>query len=686
MRVPAPEPGPPVWSYLNPVNARPPRRTGVLVGAAAVLVLLIGGLVWFTAFRGDSGGTGARSVDRSRQAAVTFAADWQAGKLTPGLFTTGNEAVAKTAFVTAGLQAVGGHPQKVVLTAFDRPPVVKDAPGRGVATMRVTWDLGAGRAWTYDTKAQFQEMAAPTEGDKATSTASIDAEPTWKVAWIPALVEPSLVEGEVLTAARLPAARGDLLGVDGQSLTGGGSSSGTGKVEVGIQPRRATDPAGTARTVAALLKVDPVALVKKVQAAAPDAFVSVIVLDRAAYNAIKSQIQPLPGTMFREQGQPGPSTALARALLGTVGSATKDLAAKSGGAIAEGDQVGLSGLQAAQQAKLGGTPGLIVRAAPADPGAPSLGLKSFDATPGQPITLTLDRRIQAAADAAIAGTANPSALVVIRPSTGDVLAVANGPSNQSGYNRAMVGHYPPGSTFKVASGLTLFQQGLTLDATVQCPATITVGKVFRNAEGEVLGPVPFRKDFANSCNTAFIGQSRTITAQQLTDTATSLGYRKLDVGAPLFGGSVPVATDPTEHAADMIGQGQVEASPFAVALASASVAAGRTLTPRLIVDPASPAPAPGATLPVGPIAALREAMRGVVTDGTGTALKGVPGGDVFGKTGTAEFGTATPPQTHAWFTGYQGDLAFAVLVEDGGFGGAVAAPLAARFLTTLAGG
>ena len=82
---------------------------------------------------------------------------------------------------------------------------------------------------------------------------------------------------------------------------------------------------------------------------------------------------------------------------------------------------------------------------------------------------------------------------------------------------------------------------------------------------------------------------------------------------------------------------------------------------------------------------LRDLMRAVVTEGTGTALKGVPGGPVHGKTGTAEFGTKNPPDTHAWFTGYQSDVAFAVVVEGGGFGAKAAAPIAADFLTRLAG-
>jgi cell division protein FtsI/penicillin-binding protein 2 len=91
------------------------------------------------------------------------------------------------------------------------------------------------------------------------------------------------------------------------------------------------------------------------------------------------------------------------------------------------------------------------------------------------------------------------------------------------------------------------------------------------------------------------------------------------------------------------------------------------------------APAPAA-LPQPALDQTRALMRSVVTEGSGTALQGAPGGDVFGKTGTAEYGTEVPPKTRAWFVGYQGDLAFAVLVEDGRSGGSVAAPIARSFL------
>ena len=70
---------------------------------------------------------------------------------------------------------------------------------------------------------------------------------------------------------------------------------------------------------------------------------------------------------------------------------------------------------------------------------------------------------------------------------------------------------------------------------------------------------------------------------------------------------------------------------------------------------------------------LTALMAQVVTSGTGTAAA-VAGRTVYGKTGTAEFGSANPPKTHAWFIGFSGNLAVAVIVEGGGVGGTVAAP------------
>ena len=75
-------------------------------------------------------------------------------------------------------------------------------------------------------------------------------------------------------------------------------------------------------------------------------------------------------------------------------------------------------------------------------------------------------------------------------------------------------------------------------------------------------------------------------------------------------------------------------------------------------------------------------MASVMQPGGTADGAGLPPG-TFGKTGTAEFGSGNPPATHAWFIGYHGNLAFAVIVEGGGVGGRVAAPLAAKFLNAV---
>jgi cell division protein FtsI/penicillin-binding protein 2 len=118
-----------------------------------------------------------------------------------------------------------------------------------------------------------------------------------------------------------------------------------------------------------------------------------------------------------------------------------------------------------------------------------------------------------------------------------------------------------------------------------------------------------------------------------------------------------------------------------MASVAAAVASGQWRAPSLTTAPAAPAVTAPA-LDSGIAATLRQFMASVPQPGGTAAGAGLPPG-TFGKTGTAEFGSGNPPQTHAWFIGYRGNLAFAVIVEGGGVGGRVAAPLAAKFLNAL---
>jgi cell division protein FtsI/penicillin-binding protein 2 len=185
--------------------------------------------------------------------------------------------------------------------------------------------------------------------------------------------------------------------------------------------------------------------------------------------------------------------------------------------------------------------------------------------------------------------------------------------------------------------------------------------------------VPFARDFAQSCNTAFVSLAKRLEPDALTRTGRDFGLGRTSAS------TVPAGRDAVERAATMIGQDRIVASPLAMAGVAATVADGRWRAPRLV---ATDRHQTGPALDQGELSTLRTLMRSVVTSGTGTALASVPG-EVAGKSGTAEYGGGNPPPTHAWFIALRGDLAVAVLVENGRSGGSVAAPIAARFYQAL---
>ncbi|MFA9564870.1 MAG: penicillin-binding transpeptidase domain-containing protein, partial [Acidimicrobiales bacterium] len=301
-----------------------------------------------------------------------------------------------------------------------------------------------------------------------------------------------------------------------------------------------------------------------------------------------------------------------------------------------------------------------------------------------PVTTTFSVPVQLAADAALAEAPEPAALVAIAPETGEILAVSSTPSE--GFNRALLGQYPPGSTFKVVTGSGLIESGVTTDQIVACPSEIEInGNTIRNFEGQSLGDVPFSEVFVNSCNTGFIALSQELGAEALDAAASDAGFDvEYDIGTASVGGVFPLPTGRIELGAASIGQAQVLASPLHMATVAAAAESGTWNAPRLIRDEAvEPVSVPDAVPPE-----VRELMLEVVNGGTGTAAD-VDGLTVGGKTGTAEFGTGGELDTHAWFIGFaEGEglpqkIAFAVVVEGGGTGGGDAAPVARDFIENL---
>jgi cell division protein FtsI/penicillin-binding protein 2 len=503
----------------------------------------------------------------------------------------------------------------------------------------------------------------------------------WRVRWSPGSVHPQLTEGAHFATARIVPPRAPILAADGSPLTANSTT-----IEIGIEPRRIRDRAVLLAALQRDTGVSPAVVAARLDkpGVAADAFVSIVTISEDQYGAVRDDLYPIPGLVFRRNAARVAATPeLGQHVIGTVGPVTAELLAQLGRPYTAADTVGLRGLERTFERRLAGTPDDVVQIVATDGSPPVVVFRRPGAAP-QPVQTTLDLRVQRAAEVALAGVTQPSAFVAIRPSSGQVLAIVSTPTTTE-FNRALQGQYPPGSTFKVVTSAALLDTGTARDKSTTCPPSLNVGgRTFTNFEGESQASLSFAQAFAKSCNTAFIQLGATITDQQLAHTAQTLGFGStFEIGIGASSGSFPTPSGPVEHAESVIGQAKVTASPLEMTTVAAAVADGTWRSPALLVDPA-PARPPTTNALAPPVTdALRSFMLGVVANGTGTAasVRGQP--PVAGKTGTAEFGTATPPHTHAWFIGYRGDLAFGVLVEDAGVGGRVAAPLAAKFLNAL---
>jgi cell division protein FtsI/penicillin-binding protein 2 len=553
--------------------------------------------------------------------------------------------------------------------------VTEGSDGRpSTARLAWSWDVaGTDEAWTYRSTAELDPVEDGTGDDG------------WRVRLLPTLVHPDLTEGARLRRSSVVAKRADITGAGGAVLV---TDRPVSRIGIDKSSIGAARQAAAARALARRVHVDPQGFAARVAAAGPRAFVEAIVLRGAdARRAVAAGVARLPGVRVVADTLPlAPTREFARPVLGTVGPVTAEMVAKSGGAYAVGDEAGLSGLQARYDEQLRGTPGVTVDAVAADGATRTL--FGVDPVPGRPLRTTLAPRLQEVAERALADVRPASAVVAIRPSTGDLLAMASGPGG-GGLSTATVGRYAPGSTFKVVSSLALLRSGLTPSSTVGCPATTVVdGKRFKNYSdypAGALGRISFATAVANSCNTAFVGQRGAVSQADIARAAAALGIGvDHDLGFPAFLGSVPAteaaAGSATGHAASMIGQGRVLASPMAMATVAASVARGSTVVPRLLPAADTQAADPGDPLTGEEARRLRTLMRGVVTQGSGSFLASLPGAPVLAKTGTAEFGTSVPLQTHAWMIAVHGDLAVAVFVDVGQSGSGTAGPILERFL------
>jgi cell division protein FtsI/penicillin-binding protein 2 len=636
---------------------------------------------------GCTGGLPTPSGDDPERAATELAAGLSKQDLRPVEFVAASSADVDASFKSL-VRGMGPVAPAVSVSEVDR------SGSAATATLDVSWTFpGVPQKWTYTSTAQLQNDAG-----------------RWKTAWQASIVEPQLNGSNRLSQRRVVADRGEVLGEDDDVIV-----KLRPVVRIGIDKTLVDGAAAQAAAskLAKLVDIDATAYAKKVAAAGDDAFVEAITYrETDDARPANSEVFAIKGALpIQSEQMLAPTRDFARPILGIVGQATKEIVDDSDGAVVAGDEVGLSGLQKRYDSSLRGTPGVQVRllpltagsssASPSPSGSPSGSTAApstspsgsaspaapvtvFDAKPvaGKDLRLTLNIYLQELAEKTLADTKPASAIVAIRPSTGAVLAAANGAGNKD-QNLATTGQAAPGSTFKVVSALALLRAGVKPSSEVKCPETITVdGRRFKNysdyPSGQ-LGTITLKTALAQSCNTAFIGSRTELDDGDLAQAAASLGLgADYDTGFPSFFGEVPNDASGTGGAAAMIGQGTVLASPMAMAAVAASVSGERTIIPVLVDGEAAKTTA--APLSADEAKSLRSMMRAVVTEGSGRSLADLPGPGVIAKTGTAEYGNDDPLKTHAWMIAAQGDLAVAVFVNTGQSGSKTAGPLLEEFL------
>ena len=339
--------------------------------------------------------------------------------------------------------------------------------------------------------------------------------------------------------------------------------------------------------------------------------------------------------------------------------------------------------------------------------------------PGNSVQLTIDSRIQRAAEQALAGRVG--AIVALDPRSGAVLAWASAPTfdntniqaaieaaNASGgadtsmYDRATLALYTPGSTFKVLTLASALENGLaTLDTTYDSPGRMEIGGADVVSIGERgHGTISLAKAFALSSNTVFGQVADGLGAEKLVATARAFGYgQQLGLDFTTAASVMPNPEEMTEWelawagAGQPVGQGHTpgpQATVMQNALMAATIANnGIAMNPYVVSQILAPdgtvlkttrGRSLGQAVSTGTAEQVKQAMLDVVQNGTGSAAA-IAGVKVAGKTGTAETNNANANSTFVGFAPYDTPtVAIAVVIEQNAKGEESAAAVGGQVL------
>lgn len=511
------------------------------------------------------------------------------------------------------------------------------------AKYTMTWDLPRDRTFSYETSMTLNRI----NGE-------------WKIRWQPSALHPRLGANQHLELRAINAERASVVSSDGAEILVPGI-----KYRLLIDATSVTDKDTVARTVAAHLQSarshdETIPEIKANELAdnlkAAKGRYSVALLSQQTGEALQGQLIGINGVTLNKEA----------ALVNKDPRFAPDIIKRVSNIV---------------DSQLEGDNGWTVSSVTAD-GAALENIEYHAPKVAPAVKISIDQKVQQAAESAVNLRKDMKTMIVaIRPSSGEILAVAQTPKADEEGDLALNGQFPPGSTFKVVTASAGIQdQGLNSGSIVPCPGTMNIyGRTVTNYNAFSLGNVPLQKAFARSCNTTFANISEQLAQGHLKHIGSQFGIGvDYDIpGLNTLTGSIPEGETPLDRTEAGYGQGKVLVSPFGMALMSATAASGKTPTPTLISGRETKMDKHPEALRPETIDQLRSLM-GAVTKPGGTAAGMSASGEIFGKTGEAEINGGS----HAWFTGYRGDLAFATLVVLGG-GSEASVAITDNFLRNL---
>jgi penicillin-binding protein A len=363
----------------------------------------------------------------------------------------------------------------------------------------------------------------------------------------------------------------------------------------------------------------------------------------------------------------------------------------------ESARYGTSGLESVFEAQL------AAQAAGNDPWTQLLGIfgKAQGVRRGAALVTTIDPAVQRVLYESLLPYPRAAGLA-LDPRTGEVLAIASVPSFEPAridatfaalagdpssplLNRALDGLYPPGSTFKIVTLADALDAGVvSLDSSFDDPGSYRVGNfVVHDDEGEATGHRSLAGAFALSSNVDFAQIALALGPERWFEYAARWRFGEpLDFTLGTSRDHLPARDSVTPSIMAQLGFGQADllVTPMRMALVAATIADGGSMPHPTLVRSGGESPPLANPIDAQVAGQVRDLMIGVVAGGTGTAAA-LPGVTVAGKTGTA---TNPAGRSHAWFVAFapaeSPRVAVAIVVENAGYGGAVAAPIARRVL------